>query len=629
VDVSERQLPPAVLDSLTMKVARTYKYIDPEARLMVRTVAPERRRARINVSLYHSLRAEPGVLLGRAFAHYEITQGEADLLELDIASAAQINRISSPHATVADWSVTRADGQGRKQLQVFLENPVRGELLLEIAYEQLLDSDEATLNTPLLHALGVNRQRGMIALLSGNDRVLNPQQSEGLSGIGEDQLPALVRNQLTQPVAHTYRYIATLPTLTIEVTVPQREQGLFDAQVDTLVSLDEVSLRAAASVGVSVKSGSLMDLQLQLPEDLNVLSVSAPSLRRQQVQNTPEGQQLHLEFTQEMSGQLQVEVVYERVFSRGDEPTVIPTLAVHGAEIEHGRIAVEALSAVELAAATTTGLSRIDTNELPRQLVLKTTNPILLAFSYVRTETPLLLALNITRHQDIELQAATIEMADYSTLYTRDGLAVTVARFQVRNSRRQFLRLSLPPNSEIWSVFVNDQAEQPARADDADQVLIKLLNQSGGFPVEVVYATPQRPLAMLGQVRGQLPHPDIVVTRSHWRVLLPTGYRYLTVGGNLEVLSHGRHVNPSDNTDTPLTPTASTAAPLRLQIPTQGIELRLARLYANQGDDNSVFQVSYVAIPQWGWGRVTVFFAILLGIFWLIVVKRRRVASRP
>lgn len=630
VDVSEHQLPPTVLESLSMKVARTYKYIDPEARLMVRTVAPERRRARINVNLYHTLRAEPGVLLGRAFALYEITQGESDLLELDIAPEAQINRISSPQATVADWSVTRGDGEARKQLQVFLETPVQGELLLDIAYERLLDGDQGVIDTPLLQALGANRQRGMIALLGGKDRVLNPQQSEGLSGIGEDQLPALVRNQLSHPVAHTYRYIATLPTLEIDVAVPEREQGLFDAQVDTLISLDEVSLRASASVGLSIKSGSLMELALQLPDDLNILSVSAPSLRSQQVQETPDGQQIQLAFTQEMAGQLQVEVVYERVFSGNDGATPIPVLAVPGAEIEHGRIAVEALSAVELAAATTEGLSRVDTNELPRQLVLKTTNPILLAYKYVRAETPLALALNITRHQDIELQAATIETANYSSLYTQDGLAVTVARFQVRNTRRQFLRLALPPESEVWSVFVNDQAEQPARADTDNAVLIPLLNESAGFPVEVIYATRVAPMDSMGTLRGQLPEPDIIVTQSHWRVLLPMDFYYWQVDANLEVLSQGRRIQ-ADGVDNPMQTVANRAdgGPLRIQVPNQGIELRLTRLYANQAADASVLSVSYVARDYLSGSRLlTLLGSILLGVL-LVLWRFKRHPQSP
>ena len=41
-------------------------------------------------------------------------------------------------------------------------------------------------------------------------------------------------------------------------------------------------------------------------------------------------------------------------------------------------------------------------------------------------------------------QEAVIERAEYHTLFTRDGLYVTLARFDVKNSRKQFLRVELP-----------------------------------------------------------------------------------------------------------------------------------------------------------------------------------------
>ena len=52
--------------------------------------------------------------------------------------------------------------------------------------------------------------------------------------------------------------------------------------------------------------------------------------------------------------------------------------------MEHGRIAIEALSALEVQASLVEQLSSLEINELPRQLVLKTTNPILLAYRYVQ-----------------------------------------------------------------------------------------------------------------------------------------------------------------------------------------------------------------------------------------------------
>ena len=92
--------------------------------------------------------------------------------------------------------------------------------------------------------------------------------------------------------------------------------------------------------------------------------------------------------------------------------------------------------------------------------------------------------LSVTRHGRVETQEAAIDRAAYHTLMTRDGLSVTVARFWVRNSRKQFLRIDLPEGSEIWSAFVNGRPEKPALASDDDAVLIKILNATEGFPLE-------------------------------------------------------------------------------------------------------------------------------------------------
>ena len=205
-----------------------------------------------------------------------------------------------------------------------------------------------------------------------------------------------------------------------------------------------------------------------------------------------------MEFNREMAGQFQIEVNYERIMADSVAQTDVPLITVTGVEVEHGRIAVEALTAVEVQAQQTEQLSLLDINDLPQQLVLKTTNPILLAYKYVHTEAPRL-TLRMVRHQEIEVQLAAIENAHYQSLITRDGLVVTTARFIVRNSRRQFLRLDLPPQSQIWSVFVDGKSEKPAHASDADDaILIKLINSATGFPVDIVYATPTQEMASYG-----------------------------------------------------------------------------------------------------------------------------------
>ena len=193
-----------------------------------------------------------------------------------------------------------------------------------------------------------------------------------------------------------------------------------------------------------------------------------------------------------------MEATYEQILTDTDLDVVVPTLSVSGADIEQGRMAVEALTAAEVQPVAADQLTAVDIDELPRQLVLRTTNPILLAYKYSRREPPPRLVLSVTRHGRIETQEAAIDRAHYRTLVTSDGLSVTVARYWVRNSRKQFLRIDLPEGSEVWSAFVNGRPEKPALASDTDAILIKILNASEGFPLELTYTTQGEPVGRLG-----------------------------------------------------------------------------------------------------------------------------------
>jgi hypothetical protein len=568
-----------------------------------------RGKVRANASLYHAVHAEEGVLHARGIVVYEITHGKTNLLELDIPEDAQVNRISAPDGGISDWVVGPSDAAGRKRINVFLERPVTGEFLLEVSYEKLLgigsDADE-TIAVPLLSADKVHRQRGMVALLSGAELALEPETEEGLSKVGENQLPAFVRNQITMTVAHTFKYIEAVPRLRVNAVAPERKQGKFDAQIDTLVSLGDVTMKASATVEIDVKSGTILDLRLQIPGGVNVLGVSGPSLRTHDVRDAESGGQvIAMEFTREMEGQFRIEVNYERIMEGEAAEAPVPTISVAEAEVEHGRIAIEALTAVEVRAATVERLSSLDINELPQQLVLKTTNPILLAFRYVNAKPPFKLALKITRHKEIDVQVAAIERADYKSLVTRDGLAVTAARLLVRNSQRQFLRLALPPDSQVWSVFVDGKPEKPAFATEGDKsdgaaVLIKMINSARGFPVDIVYATPLDGLDGLGKISSRLPRPDMVVTHSRWDVFLPVGPRYHIQDSTMDPVLSGLYVDPrvaggevmaraSDAYQ------AQMGQPLRINVPTQGVQFAFEKLYANQSSKDAGFSIRYVS----------------------------------
>jgi len=602
---------------------------------------------RANASLYHAVHAEEGVLHGRAMIVYEITRGETNVLYLEMPADVQINRIKANSGGVADWravcgnakpqfSKTAEDNaQGKaeinthdcqnQQVSVFLDRQIKGEFRFEVQYERLLGGPAGntaeSVAVPLLRAAQVHRQRGMLALLSGQELALQPLQAERVSKVGENQLPAFVRKALKMTVAHTYKYIDPEPKVIAKAVAPERKAGKFDAQVDTLISIGDVTLKGATTLELNVKSGSLMALQLQLPPAVNLLGLSSPALRNYQVKAANNIQTVQVDFTQEMQGQFRIELNYEQILPEGGDNSVVPTPAVPEAEVEFGRIAVEALAAVEVQAAKLENLSTLDLNELPQQLVLKTTNPILLAYRYVHP--PYSLGLKITRHQEVAVQVANIEKAQYETLLTRDGLEVTTARYTVRNSRKQFLRLQLPENAEVWSAEVGGKGEKPARADDGRSILLKMINATSGFPLQLVYAVQHDKVEQRGTVELQLPRPDILVTHTRWDVYLPAGVEYLNPDTNLQIRS-----GLAQNTTVPSSFSRKVAPQyqqnalqlnLQLDVPKQGVHFAFEKLYANKSAEEAGFHVAYIGNQTRIWGFwLSLLGALLLGLWVLI-----------
>ncbi|MEM7584867.1 MAG: hypothetical protein AAF560_15855 [Acidobacteriota bacterium] len=608
---------------LTSRVALSWAEAVPEE---VRT------EVRANAGIYHAIHAEEGVLYVRALADYEVTRGETNVLRFAVPSSVQVGSVTASGA-VADWRLGPGDGATR-EITVFLDRQLQGRLVVDIGYDVSIATSQEAIPVPLLRSLDAQRQRGMIALLSSQDLALKPaQDDEGATRVGENQLPAFVRQAIEMTVAHTYKYVEAPSGLAVAAVPPERKQGRFDAEVDTLISLGEVTMKGSASVGVDVKSGRIMELELTLPEGVNLLGLTGPSVRQHRVvaqagpaQGDPEAptaddpeapaaddpgaspptpeqaseQRIAVEFTQEMEGQFRLELVYERILLSDEAEFEVPTLRVLGAEVEQGRVAVEALSAVEVRPAAADRLTSLDASELPQQLILRTSNPILHAYKYVAT--PYRLALAVDRHEVVQVHEAAIDQADYRTLFTRDGLSVTTARYTVRNSRRQFLRVKLPPESEIWSVFVDGRPEKPARTEGEDGEawhLIKIIHSTEGFPVELVYETPAPAVSGIGTLRGLLPRPEILVTRTRWDVFVPDGVEYGQPSNQLKLVTAPQPIAAAE-LDAELAALESGAGagviqPLELTIPTAGIHFAFEKLYANQGERDTGFAIPYAS----------------------------------
>lgn len=603
---------------------------------------------RANATNYHLFSAQEGVLHASTHVDYEITRGETSQLKIALPLTAQVNRVAGLEGTLVDWrteSIQPEKGKSEQQLTLFFNRPLtKGDYKFQIDYEMLLSASvlagtqassqqdltrgpnqKSDFKLPLISLEGVSRQRGMVALLASTDYTLEPTLAEGANKVGENQLPAEIRKLIKLKVAHTYKYSSTkytvaAPKLMAIVEVPIREEGKFDAVVDTLLSIGDVTLVGNSSVEINVKSGALMFLKVRLPVNVNVLSLTSPALRSYEVEKAENGTDfLNVAFTQEMQGQFRMDIHYERIMSEGVTEISAPTLGVINAEVEHGRVAIEALAAVEVKALQFEHLTHVEAGELPRQLILKTTNPILMAYRYVNPAINLL--LGITRHQEVQTLAANIDVAAYQSLVTADGLIITRASYRVKNNRRQFMRMALPEKSEIWSLAVDGKAEKPAitaTTDNQVNILIKLVNSDKGFPLELVYATPIAAMGNFGSQTLTLPQPDMVITQTGWDLYLPENYQYAGITSNLDRMPPHRVYAGNDA----VALQQAQAGPIAVNVPFQGVHFGFHKLYASQIEGGVYIKLRYFpeGVVNWIYILMSVAGVVLLLTIW---VKRK------
>lgn len=578
---------------------------------------------RANADLFHTAHAEEGVMVLRTLVDLQVTRGSTNSFVLDVPADLEVTGVSAPTGGVADWRITRPARGKAGVLTVFFDRAVDGGFRFAVSSERTLPKVAEPVGVPLLTPQSVNRSKGMVALLASKELTLEPKGEEGFTRVGENQLPAFAKQDIELTIAHTFKFGDANKPLLVLATTPERREGRFGAQVDTLISLGEVTLEGAATIEVDVKSGAVDLLRIALPKGVNFGGLTAPSLREHTLTEEGDRQIVEVAFTQELEGRFRIELRYEQILGEAKGELGVPTVQILGAEVEQGRIAVEALAAVEVQAGTVQNLSTVDVAELPRQLVLQTTNPILLAYKYVQVSPPYRLGLTVTRHREIDVQGATIEDAAYHTLVTRDGLAVTTARFTVRNRREQFLRVGLPRGSEVWSATVDGAGSKPALAEDADaerpQVLVKIINAERAFTVELVYATPIPSLGPLGRVGGELPTPDLVATSSTWDLYLPAELQYGRPRGDMDYVGRGGI--------TDLSAGFSDSTAVRVQVPTDGVRLSFRKLYANQGGRAVRVRIPYLSV--WGariaWGLQ---FAAGLALWLGLLAGVRGLASR-
>lgn len=300
------------------------------------------------------------------------------------------------------------------------------------------------------------------------------------------------QSQIVKQVDYGTRIVAAVPvtapiSISWERAIPEAEKvpPKVYSETRTLVSVADGLLLGHSQVAFSVLHTPTRSFTLNVPDGVSVLDVTGKDIRDWRVS----GSELSVQLNREAIGAVMIDVKYEKPLDGVASQANLPVITATGVEREKGHVGVVALTNVEIKGDEVTGAHLVDVKDLPPEIMGMTNQPVLLGYRYVRPEFDIALAIN--KHADIAILLTVIDRAHFTVMQTYDGRRITKAVYNVRNNRNQFLRLSMPEGSEIWSATVAGKSTQPA-VDAEGRVLLPLVRSRamGGlsaFPVEVVY----------------------------------------------------------------------------------------------------------------------------------------------
>ena len=306
------------------------------------------------------------------------------------------------------------------------------------------------------------------------------------------------------------------------------------ADVDHLISILDDSLRIKSRVGIDVLQNTINTLTVDLPDGFSVLDVQGDAVKEWQETNEKPAALL-IPLRTARKGRMDFVVVLERVLASEKSTTKFTGLTVRGAVRQRGYIGVELNSDAELPAPITQNLEPKDPfRELPATLAGQSAR---LLFGYKYVHPPFALSLALSRHESVNVVPSVIDRAEGTTVIRPDGKNVHRITYFLRSSAKQFLEVTLPENTQLWSAFVDGAPVKPVRGE-GQKTLIPLVRSlrtdNTAFPVELVYYQERRRLSLFGREDLPLPMPDVLVSRLHWSVITPPEQNFFYLGNEFE-----------------------------------------------------------------------------------------------
>ena len=311
-----------------------------------------------------------GVTRTRANLTYRISRAELSQLTIEVPADQKVVNVFN--ANVREWSVEQADADAATQtITAQLHDPIKGSQQVTVELEQFAgDQQQQTLTVPVVKALGVGRQQGVVVVQVAAGLRAEAAERAGLLQVDKTELPRTLQGGNW---AFSYRY-ATVPfnlVLSIDKVQPRI---LVDSLAEAYLEPEKLSVDLTSVY--TIERAGVFRLELDVPAGFEVRRVRGHTVANSQAAQIDshhlegdDNTRLVINLARKAAGRVGLIVQLEKDLDEPDllSPTgrsaaislPIPRIAPESVERAVGRLVIYAPESLRVNPVTTDGLRSI------------------------------------------------------------------------------------------------------------------------------------------------------------------------------------------------------------------------------------------------------------------------------
>ena len=426
---------------------------------------------------------------------------------------------------VADYDVRDRDGS--RWIKVYFKAAVDSRTLVQLRLEQTLPDGAQDFKMPVFRVADAKSERGFLVLRGETGTRLEGTELDGLREVNTGSLPIQMAD-----ARQAFRFKRADWSGRVRVF---QEQASIHTESFQLVSLGESGAFGSSLITYNIANAPIRSLEIQVPAACRNVEFHGRDIRNW----TQNGERWTLYLQQKVIGDYTLLVTYDQPADYQGEEMTVGGIQALNVESETGYIALAGAANLSLAEEVNRSPSTylIDVDEVPEEYALLVNDPMMHVYKYGAA--PHEATVRIKR---FATQGLLTQVADHITLNTtlsKDGEAVTLAVYHVKNTDQQYLPIRLPEGATLWSVNVDGSKIQVLDEGDGQMLIPVERRRDPNAPIkiEVTYAEQLATPGFFARLRFQSPKVDTQSVFSRWTFQLPDGERLLSAKGNMELPS--------------------------------------------------------------------------------------------